>query len=114
MGIRNELFQRTSGDEAADLPSNVAYAMMNGMTLRIDHSGRIVLPKPLRDRFGLQDGADLEISESENGILLTPVRQRPSLVREGVFLIHEGVPATGMSHAIAEDREARMKHLLGQ
>jgi len=51
----------------------MAYFMTNGMTVRIDRAGRIVLPKPLRDRLALRSGTELEIHESAEGILLKPL-----------------------------------------
>ena len=46
------------------------------MTLKMDKAGRVVLPKALRDRLGLHPGADLEISESSEGVLLRPAKPR--------------------------------------
>ncbi|PYY02429.1 MAG: AbrB/MazE/SpoVT family DNA-binding domain-containing protein, partial [Acidobacteria bacterium] len=43
------------------------------MNIRVDKAGRIVLPKPVRDRLGLKAGASLEICESADGLLLRPV-----------------------------------------
>jgi AbrB family looped-hinge helix DNA binding protein len=45
----------------------------------------VVLPKPVRDRLGLHAGSDLEIRETAEGVVLTPVEQKPSLVKEGRF-----------------------------
>jgi len=93
----------------------MAYATMNGMNIRIDRAGRIVLPKPVRDRFGLKAGADLELQESAEGLLLRPVSKHPSLARAGRFLIHTGKAPAGFDilRAIDEDREERIKKLAG-
>ena len=92
----------------------MACARIDGMTLRIDPAGRIVLPKPLRDRFGLRAGTELELTESAEGLLLKPVGQRPSLVRKGPFLLHQGTPPAGydLVRAIEDDREDRLHSLL--
>ena len=73
------------------------------------------MPKPLRDRLALRSGAELEIHESADGILLKPLTHRPSLVREGRFLVHRGTPSAGLDAvaAVEEDREDRMRQLLG-
>ena len=60
------------------------------MTLKVDKAGRVILPKPLRDRLGLHAGSDLEIQEIPEGVVLKPASRRPSLVRKGRFLVHTG------------------------
>jgi AbrB family looped-hinge helix DNA binding protein len=81
------------------------------MTLRIDKAGRVVLPKPMRDRLGLRPGSDLEIQETPEGVVLKPADRRPSLIRKGSFLVHTGEipPGYDILRAIDEDREERMR-----
>lgn len=38
--------------------------------MRITASGRITIPKPLRDRFGLIQGVEVEIVPVEQGLLI--------------------------------------------
>jgi AbrB family looped-hinge helix DNA binding protein len=85
------------------------------MTLKIDNAGRVVLPKPVRDRLGLRSGSDLEIEETPEGLVLKPVGRRPSLVRRGSFWVHTGEIAAGYDilRAIHEDREDRMRKAWG-
>ena len=85
-----------------------------GMKLRIDKSGRIVVPKPLRKRLGLDPNQELELLEQPNGVLLRPVRQEPSLVRVGGVLVHQGVaePGTNWDQIIDDIREERIRQLL--
>lgn len=46
------------------------------MTLtRLSTKGQIVLPKEVRDRYGLQAGAELEVEEHADHIVLRPVRR---------------------------------------
>jgi AbrB family looped-hinge helix DNA binding protein len=61
-----------------DLPIYIPYAILNGMTLKMDKAGRVILPKPLRDRLGLHEGSDLEITETPEGVVLKPTEQQPS------------------------------------
>jgi AbrB family looped-hinge helix DNA binding protein len=86
------------------------------MTLKIDRAGRVVLPKPVRDRYGLKAGANLEIQETAEGVVLKPVQQRASLVTRDGLLIHRGKLPKGYdwSRLIEDDREDRMRKLAGQ
>ncbi len=51
------------------------------MHVKIDQAGRVVLPKKIRERFGLRKDSELELRESNEGIVLKPVAQKSSLVR---------------------------------
>ena len=85
------------------------------MTLKIDKAGRVILPKPVRDRLGLRAGSDLEIQETHEGVLLRPAERKPSLVRKGSFWVHTGEIPAGFDilKAIDEDREERMRKAWG-
>ena len=85
------------------------------MKLKIDNAGRIILPKPVRDRLGLRAGSDLDLVESNEGILLTPTRQQPSVVRRNGLLVHSGKLPKGYiwDRLIEEDREDRLRKLTG-
>ena len=76
---------------ALERHSSIANGKTNGMKLRIDRSGRIVVPKPLRKRLGLHPDQELELVEQSNGVLLRPVRQEPSLVKVGVSWFTRGL-----------------------
>ena len=69
----------------------------------------------MRDRLALRTGAELEIHESAEGIFLKPLAHRPSLLREGRFLVHRGIPPAGFDavKAVDEDREDRLRQLSG-
>jgi AbrB family looped-hinge helix DNA binding protein len=85
------------------------------MTLRIDQAGRVVLPKPIRDRFGLKAGTDLEIEETAEGITLKPVQQQPSLVKRDGLLVHRGKLPNGYNwnRLLQDYREERLHKLAG-
>jgi AbrB family looped-hinge helix DNA binding protein len=42
------------------------------MRTTIDTAGRVVIPKPLRDRLGLTGGQDLEVAERDGIIEIAP------------------------------------------
>jgi len=49
---------------------------------KIDHLGRLVLPKDIRNSMGLIDGASLEILATEEGILLKKYSAELSLISD--------------------------------
>jgi|GEM_PF-853756 len=49
--------------------------------LSVDRLGRFVLPVALRRRYGLEAGAELEVTDTGDGILLTPRRASTTLSR---------------------------------
>ncbi len=77
--------------------------------------GRFVLPKPLRARYELRPGTELEVSEGAQGFALRPTRTGPSMVNKNGLWVHQGVPQgdVDFAKALREDREERLKHLSG-
>jgi AbrB family looped-hinge helix DNA binding protein len=90
-------------------------AIINGMQVKIDKAGRIVLPKPVRDRLRLRQGSDLEIEERPEGLLLKPVDQRPSMVQKNGIWVHLGKLPKGFDwETLVDDaRDDRIKELSG-
>ena len=90
------------------------HAIINGMKLSIDHSGRIVIPKPMRKRLGLTSGTELEVVEQSGGVFLRPVMQRPSLIKVDGVWVHQGTAEPGADwERLADDvREERIQDLL--
>lgn len=57
------------------------------MRSTIDRAGRLVIPKPLRDRLGLVGGEQVEIIERDGRIEVEPTPTEVALVRrEGVLV----------------------------
>jgi len=92
----------------------MVYGIVNGMTLRIDKAGRIVVPKPLRERLGFRPDTELEAIEQPEGVLLKRVHQRPSMVKVDGLWVHQGSAEPGANwERILEDvREERIESLL--
>ena len=53
------------------------------MRRRIDRSGRLVIPKPLRERYRFDPGVEIEIVTLPQGITLLPVVPQRRIVRRG-------------------------------
>jgi AbrB family looped-hinge helix DNA binding protein len=92
----------------------MAYGIINGMRLRIDKSGRIVVPKPLREGLGLKPDTELEAVEQADGILLKRVEQRPSMAKIDDLWVHLGFaePGTHWEHVLENVREERIASVL--
>jgi AbrB family looped-hinge helix DNA binding protein len=88
--------------------------IVNGMELRIDKAGRIVVPKPLRERLGFKPDTELEAVEQPEGVLLKRVEQRPSMVKVDGLWVHQGSAEPGANwERILEDvREERIESVL--
>jgi AbrB family looped-hinge helix DNA binding protein len=93
----------------------MVYAIINGMTVKIDKAGRIVLPKPVRERLHLQEGSELELEERPDGLTLRPIEKRPSMVRENGIWVHLGKVPRGFDWdgAVDATREERIKDTSG-
>ena len=59
-------------------------------TTKLDKFGRVVIPKPIRDGLGLEPGAELEVEEREDGVLLRPADQDVPLEMENGILVYTG------------------------
>jgi AbrB family looped-hinge helix DNA binding protein len=84
------------------------------MELRIDKAGRIVVPKPLRNRLGFKPDTELVAIEQPAGVLLKRVEPRPSMVKADGLWVHQGSPEPGANwERILEDvREERIDSVL--
>ena len=84
------------------------------MRLRIDKSGRIVVPKPLRERLGFRPDTELDAIERPEGVLLRQVEQRPSMVKVDGLWVHQGTaePGANWERILEEVREERIGAVL--
>ena len=86
------------------------------MKLMLDKMSRVVVPKPLRDRFGLKPGDELEVRVEADGIRLCPVQPVAAVVMEGGLLVCSSeVPAAvwDLPTFIGQQRDQRSRELGG-
>jgi AbrB family looped-hinge helix DNA binding protein len=89
----------------------------NGMRTTIDRAGRIVIPKALRDRAGLEPGTEVEVRYRYGLVELQP-RPAPTkggLVEEGSVLVWDGGPDArpfDVLEAIEDSREERTDEIV--
>jgi AbrB family looped-hinge helix DNA binding protein len=92
----------------------MAYGNVNGMELKIDKSGRIVVPKALRERLGFRPDSELEAIEQPDGVLLKRVEERPSMIKVDGLWVHQGNMQQGANweRVLEEVREERIESVL--
>jgi AbrB family looped-hinge helix DNA binding protein len=64
------------------------------MRSTIDHAGRVVIPKAVRESAGLKPGAPLEIAYRDGRVEIQPVRRPVKLVRKSGLLVAMPPPGT--------------------
>ncbi|MGH9446847.1 MAG: AbrB/MazE/SpoVT family DNA-binding domain-containing protein [Terriglobia bacterium] len=92
----------------------MANAIIFGMKLKMDQSGRIVFPRLLRKRLGLGPGLELEAVEEPGGLLLRPVKAQPSMVQVDGLWVHQATaePGANWDRVVDDAREERIQSVL--
>lgn len=81
-------------------------------TISIDKAGRVVLPKPLRERFRLKEGDALSLEVKGDAIELRPAKTG-KLVRVNGVLVYAGTtPLPSSVDFVADAREERISDLI--
>lgn len=84
-------------------------------TITVDRAGRVVLPKPVRDKLQLSAGDSLELESSEGQIILRPVRGTAQMrMRDGIWVFRTGQPisAASVNETIQQVRNERAESAL--
>ena len=74
----------------------------------LDRTGRIVLPKSVREQFNLHPGSQIEIKTKQDYLELKPVDATPALVSRERLLVHQGASQAPLAGAIEQSREERV------
>ncbi len=80
-------------------------------TLTLDPTGRVVIPKTLRDELRLQAGDTLELESQGDQIILRPVRSVTPLRKDrGVWVFRTGkkISASVTDRVLQDMRERRI------
>ena len=60
------------------------------MQLTIDKAGRVVIPKKVRDHFGIGAGDSMKLTTDERGVRLEPASPVSRVRRKGDIWVHTG------------------------
>jgi AbrB family looped-hinge helix DNA binding protein len=95
------------------LPFRLRHAILVAMKIHIGKLGRIVVPKRLRDRFGMRPDTALHLQVLADGFSLRVPKARPALVKVDGLWVHQGIPPTNLNwdDTIAAARQERHEYL---
>ncbi len=74
----------------------------------------MVLPKAIRDGFGLRPGDVLDAEEHKDTIVLRPLTRTDCIKREGRALVFTGSVAGEVGDVLEEVRETRLDRVAGK
>jgi len=78
----------------------------------IDTAGRLVIPKAIREQYGLHAGRSLEISTDGLRVVLEPVEEKAELTeRNGILIITSDLRGAVADHR--QERDERLQRLTG-
>ena len=83
------------------------------MRTMVDRFGRVVVPKAMRERFGLGAGAAVDIEEAGDHVAIRPVDGRAPLASKGGVLLCTGEATGDLEAAVHAARTARGKRAAG-
>jgi len=82
---------------------------MSFSTTKIGKRGTIVIPAPIRQKYGFRDGSQLIVEERQDGVMLRPVVMLPIEIytaeRRAEFLLNNTVTIEEYKTAVKEVRK---------
>jgi AbrB family looped-hinge helix DNA binding protein len=85
-------------------------------TVTLDSTGRVVIPKGLRDELHLEPGDTLAVESDGERVTLRPVRSEPRMrKKKGIWVFQAGEPMSGdeFDRVLQKQRRERERQLLG-
>jgi AbrB family looped-hinge helix DNA binding protein len=81
--------------------------------ITVDKAGRVVLPKPVRDKLRLEAGDVLQLETEGERITLRPARPQVTLKKEKGIWVFQGEPSAASIPALIDEmREERGRETL--
>ena len=80
--------------------------------ITIDKAGRVVIPKPLREKLGIGPGDTLALDSEGERITLRPVRPSPTLKKKyGIWIYQGEATDASINEIVDREREKRLGDL---
>ena len=80
---------------------------------KIDNFGRIVIPKKIRDEFGISKSSEIEINTTDNDeIIIKPGASKPFVKNKDGVLVVCSEPVGSLEDILEGDREERIRKIL--
>ena len=79
------------------------------MELTLDKFGRILIPKNIREEFGLRPGSSLHFEKTKNGFQLKKIDETQSIIKKGQTLVFVGKITGDIEGIIDQVRNERDK-----
>lgn len=80
------------------------------MKITIDKTGRIVIPKRIRERYNMHPSTPIELETGAEGVFLKVIAQQPSLIKKQGILIHHGSDTVSLDTADLVNRERQKRN----
>ena len=77
--------------------------------VKVSQKGQVVIPKSLRDKFGIKEGEEVLVEESKKGILVMKTEGNPLKAMVGLFERKTAKSSVDLVHDIRKESEARVK-----
>ena len=83
-------------------------------TVPIDKAGRVVVPKPIRKKLGLEPGDSVAIESDGDTITMRPVRPQSTMIKKFGIWVHNGSlpPNFDIVEFLNQEREKRALEFL--
>ena len=77
--------------------------------VKVSPKGQVVIPKPLRDKFGIKEGEEVLVEESRKGILVMKKTKNPLIDMVGLFEGKINRSSSDFVREIRRESEARIE-----
>ena len=76
---------------------------------KLSARGKVVIPKLLTDRFGIKGGQEVQVEESEKGVLVMKSEENPLKAMTGLFEGKTAKSSTELVRDVRKESESRIK-----